>query len=171
MCSIDSCFRESLESDSDVYSRHYPRVDAVFLSGIKELLKRIETGYDVVHFFGRFSGGVLIDASGATLTGSELIEKCCGRDVKLLWIASENQADDYVKGFKAAGKTLNLIMTMSRNGTKFGEFLERLLLKVPAGETLPIAWAALVPQAAGPGHQDLPGCIFYAGRGDLKLLS
>jgi hypothetical protein len=169
VCCLDSGSREAFIADSEVYLRHYSLVD-VFSSGIGDLLGTIEKGYDIVHMFSRLKpGGLLADASDVTLPGSELIEKCCKRDVKLLWIANENNPDDYVKGFKAAGRPLNLIMTISRNGTKFTSFLEKLLSRISSGEALPAAWAALVPQAEGPWQRNLPGCIFFAGRANVKL--
>jgi hypothetical protein len=166
VCSIDPELGELLESDSAVCSRHYRRVDTGLLSGIAELLRAIEGGYDIVHLFVRLSP----TDPETPLLPSELIQKCCDGNVKLLWIASENNPDDYIKGFRVAGKSLNLIMTISRNGTKFAGFLEKLLSGVSGGETLPVAWAVLVPQGEGSWQQELPSCIFYAGRGDVKLL-
>ncbi len=168
---IDPRFRESFDADSEVYMRHYRCVDALLLSGIAGLLGAIENSYDIVHLFSPLApGGLLMDTGGMTLIGSELIERCCERDVKLLWIANENKAEDYVKGFRVAGKPLNLILTISRNGTRFTGFLDKLLSRIASGETLPVAWAALVPQANGPWQQDLPGCIFFAGRAGAKVL-
>src|ERR1700685_3412059 len=101
--------------------------------------------------------------------GAELIEKCCNSDVKLLWIASDNKPDGYIKGFKAA-KPLNSVMTINGNGPTFGLFLGHLLSRVSGRETLPAAWAALAPQTPrGPGHADLPATIFSAGRGGVKF--
>jgi hypothetical protein len=160
------------DADYEVYLRHYRHVDAIALSGIGELLAAIKSGYDIVHLFSHLApGGLLVDACDATLIGSELIDKCSERDVKLLWIASENKADDYVKGFRVAGRPLNLILTMGRSGARFAGFLEKLLSRISNGETLPDAWAALVPQAEGPWQQDLPGCIFFAGRAGVRLLA
>jgi hypothetical protein len=172
VCCLDPRFRESFDADREAYLRHYRRVDTLFSPGIRELFATIENGYDIVHLFsGLAPGGLLADACGATLVGSELIERCCDRDVKLLWIANQNKSDDYVKGFKAAGKPLNLIMTIDRNGLGFTSFLEKLLSSISSGETLPTAWASLVPQAEGPWQRDLPGCIFFAGRADARLLA
>jgi hypothetical protein len=172
LCSLGSHFCELLEADKTVYCRHYRSVDEIFPSSIEELLRAIGKGYEIVHLFCDLSrDGALVDRNNATLVGSELIAKCCGESVKLLWIANENTADDYIKGFRAAGRPLNLIMTINRNGKKFSGFLEELLSKISAGETLPAAWSVLVPQAEGRWQQDLPGCIFYAGRANVKLLS
>ena len=73
------------------------------------------------------------------------------------------------KGFGAAGKPLNLIMTISRNGANFEGFLEGLLSRVSHGSTLPSAWAAMAPQLPGSRQQALPSCIFFAGRPDARL--
>lgn len=174
VCSLDASFREALEADSTVYLRYYRRVDAVFLSSIKDLLGAIRTGYDIVHLFSPLGpGGLLTDSGNATLVGTELIQKCCERDVKLLWIANDNMSDDYVEGFrpKDGSLSLNLVMTLSRNGPRFDGFLDKLLSRISGGETLPVAWVALAPQAEGPWQQDLPGCMFFAGRAGVKLLS
>ena len=171
MCSLDPACQEPFDTDRTIYVRHYQRVDAGFFSSIGDLLSTVENGYDIVHLFSPLApGGLIVDIGGATLLGSELVKKCCEGNVKLLWIASDNRPDDYVKGVKAAGKPLNLIMTISRNGAKFGGFLEKVLDRISSGDTLPVAWTALVPQAEGPWQQDLPSCIFFAGRADVRLL-
>jgi hypothetical protein len=172
VCSMDSSFRESLEIDKSVYLRHYRAVESIFFSSTRDLLIAIGAGYDIVHLFGSLSpSGLLDEARDLILPGSELLMKCCERDVKLLWIASENNPKDYVTSFNVTGKSLNVVMTISRNGAKFVEFLENVLSRTSEGETLPAAWAALVPQAEGPWQHELPSCIFYAGRGDVKLPS
>lgn|GEM_PF-1372733 len=172
ICCLDPCFREALDDDFNIYSSHYRSVDAVILSDIKELMGALDKGYDIVHLLCPVAaGGLIEDSSGATLLGSDLITMCCERDVKLLWIANDNKPDDYVRGFRAQGKRLNLIMTISRRGKKFANFLEELLSRISKGEKLPVAWVSLVPQAEGPWQQDLPGCIFFAGRPDEKLPS
>jgi hypothetical protein len=172
VCGLDFSLRELFEADLSVYSRHYQSVDAAFFSSISDLLGALERAYDIVHFFcGLSPGGIIADSEGATIIGSEFIAKCCEKDVKLLWVASGNKGDDYIKGFKVNENRLNLVMTLDRRGSRFSEFLEKLLSRVSRGETMPIAWAALAPQARGPWEQDLPSCIFSAGRGSVKLLS
>jgi len=172
VCSLDQRFHASFAADSAIYLRYYRHVDAVQLSSLEELFQAIEGAYDIVHLFCPLApGGLLMEASATPLSGSDLIAWCCERDVKLIWIANENKADDYIKGFRAAGKVVNLIMTIGRNGTKFEGFLEKLLSRISNGESLPGAWAALAPQARGPGQEVLPLCIFLAGRGGVKLVS
>jgi len=172
VCSLDPCFSSEFEADSKVYSRRYRCVDSVSFSSMRDFRKAIRKGYDIVHVFSFVaSGGLLEDTNGVTLLGSELIDECCKRDVKLLWIANGNESNEYVNGFKVAGKPLNLIMTLNRNGTNFAEFLDKLVSRVAVGQTLPAAWTAPAPQADGPWQEKLPSCIFFAGRADAKLLA
>lgn len=171
VCSLNHTYQESLEVDGKVYLRHYGRVDSVIFSGLGDFLTALQQGYDIVHLFCPLStGGILRDQTETGLTGTDLITKCCENKVKLLWIASEIGADDYIKGFHAGSKPINLIMTIRRNGTKFHDFLNQFISMVSRGETLPVAWAKLVPQAKGPWNEDLPSCIFAAGmpRADLS---
>jgi hypothetical protein len=90
--------------------------------------------------------------------------------VKLLWLAGENRPEGYVKGFKAAGRSLNLVLTIDRKSSSFSNFLENLLRKMSAGETMPVAWVSLAPQNSNdPRNQEAPACIFAAGRGGVRL--
>jgi hypothetical protein len=172
VCSLHARFREAMDADKQAYSRYYKSVDSALYSRIDELLGALGSGYEIVHLFTPLAaGGFLSDNGTATLLGSELIARCCEKGVKLLWIASENKVDDYVTGFNATGRQLNLIMTISRNGGNFTSFLEQLLSRISIGERLPNAWVALVPQAEGRWQRNLPGCIFFAGHADVKLLS
>jgi hypothetical protein len=172
VCGIGPQLQELTESDSAVYSRYYTNLDTALFSDVNDLMDAARRGYDVIHLLVQLSpGGLLSRLGDSPVFGSDLIQVCCEQGVKLLWIAYQNNSDDYVSGFKAAGKSLNLIMTISRSGTKFQVFLDNLLSRVSKGETLPNAWVALVPQATGHWQQELPVCIFYAGKGEAKLLS
>jgi hypothetical protein len=70
--------------------------------------------------------------------------------------------DAYVRGVPA--RPLNLVMTLDRRGRNFSEFLDKICDLLVTGSTLPIAWAKIAPQFAGPSHDNLPSCIFHAGR-------
>ena len=171
VCSLLPRYDQFLETDGNAYARHYNDVALARICLIGDLLAALQKGYDIIHLLCLLSsGGIVRDRTEASLTGTDLITRCCENRVKLLWIASENSADDYVKGFHVGSKPINLIMTMRRNGTKFQEFLDQLVAKVSRGESLPVAWAKLVPQAEGPWQQELPSCIFSAGmpRADLS---
>jgi hypothetical protein len=170
ICSLDHFYDEAFESDVESYSQHY-HVDAIGAATIRCLLQAMARQYDVIHLLCRISDdGMLEDHAGATLSGRELIKSCCNTDVKLLWVAAENNADAYIKGFPAGGKPINVVMTISRNGKHFSSFLRQILGKVVRGEKLPVAWTALVPQTAGPWQRDLPACIFVSGRSDVSLV-
>jgi hypothetical protein len=171
VCSLHARFEELLKADSNTYSQFYPLTTATHFAGIKELLDAIAGGYDIVHLFADLSPiGVLTDVGGNELMGTALIQKCCDSAVKLLWLASDNTPDAYIKGFKAAGKPLNLVMTINRNGLRFCTFLGQLLSRMSGGETMPNAWVSISPQTPhDPRHSDLPVTIFSAGRGTVKL--
>jgi hypothetical protein len=171
VCSLHPKFAELLRVDSSSYGQFYPAPTATTFASIQELSGAITRGYDIVHLFCDASPeGIITDSRGATTTGTALIQACCDSAVNLLWVASENTPDAYIKGFKAGGKPLNLVMTINRQGTKFSAFLERLLSKMSAGETMPVAWVAITPQSPNdPRQKDVPACIFAAGRGAIKL--
>jgi hypothetical protein len=170
LCSLGQKFAKLLHDDRISYSRFYSAVTATDFSTIKQLSQAFEKRYDIVHLFCDVStSGTVVDGRGNTITGTSLIEKCADSDVKLLWIANENEPEGYIKGFKLGGKHINLVMTITRNSSKFSTFLEKLLSRLSRGETMPVAWAALAPQAPGRSQQDLPSCIFAAGRPGVKL--
>lgn len=52
--------------------------------------------------------GTITDANGDEITGTELIQRCCDQKVKLLWVASDNSPDGYIKGFAALASALTL---------------------------------------------------------------
>jgi hypothetical protein len=127
-------------------------------------------GKDIVHVFADVSPlGLVGEGTGSEFTGTDLIKAAADADVKLLWIASDNKPEGYIKGFKPV-KPLNLVMTISRNGPNFPTFLSQLLSRLSGGEKMPAAWAALSPQNANdPRHNSLPGTIFSAGRGNATF--
>jgi hypothetical protein len=130
VASLDPRFAELQKIDSTSYSRFYRTPTIAVFAGAQELLETIGMGYDIVHLFCDVSeNGTIIGSNGTTSTGASLIQSCCDSDVKLLWVASENKPDGYIKGFRADGKRLNLVMTMSRNGSKFSTFLRKSFLK------------------------------------------
>ena len=171
VASLDPKFLELTKVDSNCYSQFYHTPTVRVFDGIQELLGTICNGYDIVHLFCDVSPeGTITDNHGAKIVGTSLIQSCCDSDVKLLWVASENKAEGYIKGFKAPGKRLNLVMTINRNGSKFLPFLEKLLSRMSMGETMPGAWISISPQSPNdPRQKDSPACIFAAGRGGVKL--
>jgi hypothetical protein len=83
----------------------------------------------------------------------------------------DNPAERYIKGFRARDKRLNLVMTINRKGPNFSAFLQQLLSRMPYGDTMPLVWNDLCPQAPGSDHVNVPDTIFFAGRGGVRLLA
>ena len=130
-------------------------------------MQALEQQYDIVHLLCRISstGAVGESASGA----AELIDKCCAAGIKLLWIASDNDAQGYIKGFPLRGRSLNLVMTLKRNRPQFAGFVANLLARMSQGESMPVAWNQLFPQVPGASHAGAPETIVAAGRGGVRL--
>jgi len=171
VCTIDHQFAELVNEDAAIYERRYPATTKAIFSGLGELMEAVERGYDVVHLLCDVrSSGEITDSSGSAVTGTQLIDKCCESNVKLLWVASDNSPDAYINGFKARGKRLNLVMTIKRNGPKFTHSLEELLFRMSCGDAMPVAWNDLWPQIPGSVHPDAPEGLFLANRGSVRLL-
>jgi hypothetical protein len=172
VCALETRFADLLKEDADVYRRYYPATVTEVLPSVQALLGRLEQRYDIVHLLCDVSAkGTITDASGDEITGTQLVQRCCDQNVKLLWIASDNPPDLYVKGFGARGKRLNVVMTLKRKGPNFPASLQRLLSRMSHGDTMPVAWNDLWPQVPGSDHPDAPESIFVAGRGGVRLLA
>jgi hypothetical protein len=170
VCSLDTRFDEFLNGDAGVYRHHYRATTTNVFATIQDLIKALGQKYDVVHLLCDVSSrGEITDGSGNNITGTQLIQRCCEENVKLLWIASDNQPQGYVTGFGARGKRLNLVMTIDRNGPNFSDFLQKLLFRMFCGDSMPVAWNDLASQIPGSPHPDAPGLIFFAGRGAVRL--
>jgi hypothetical protein len=172
VCTLDNRFDHLLKEDSEIYGRYYRATTAAVLPGIQALLGRLEQKYDIVHLLCDVTAnGTITDAKGEEITGTELIHRCCDLDVKLLWSASDNPPERYLKGFGARGKRLNLVMTIQRKGPNFPSFLQRLLSQMAYGDSMPVAWNNLCPQIPRAEHPNAPESIFFAGRGGARLLA
>jgi len=172
VCALGNAFDDRLKEDSQVYSQCYRSTTTAVVPTIQALLGRLEEKYDIVHILCDVTAkGTITDASGGEITGTELIQRCCDQNVKLLWSANDNPAEAYIKGFGARGKRINLVMTLKRKGINFSGFLQKLLSRMAYGETMPVAWNHLCPQIPGSAHPDAPECIFFAGRGAVMLLA
>jgi hypothetical protein len=171
VASLDPKFAEVASADRACYSQFYPAPSQFAFENVQELFAAISKGYDVVHLFCDVTSyGNITDVQGQETAATGLIQKCTESDVKLLWVASENKAEGYIMGFKAAQKPLNLVLTLDRKGSRFSDFLQNILRKMSAGETMPAAWVSVSPQSSNdPRNQDAPTCIFAAGRGAVRL--
>jgi hypothetical protein len=172
VCALDKRFDGLLQEDSQVYGQYYRSTSTAVLPSVQALLGHIEQKYDIIHLLCDVTAkGTLTDSNGGEITGNELIQHCCDQNVKLLWCASDNPSDRYIKGFGARGKRLNLVMTLKRKGPNFSGFLQKVLSRMAYGDTMPVAWNDLCPQIPGSDHPDAPESIFFAGRGTVTLLA
>lgn len=170
VCSLGHQFEELVGRDGAIYRHFYHSTTNFLFSSVQELTEALGRQYDIVHLFCDVPAtGIIADNAGNTIAGTELIQRCCDANVKLLWIASNNQPEGYIKNFGARGKRINLVMTIVRNDPKFSDFIEKLLFRMFYGDTMPIAWADLMPQVPGAVNTESPGCIFFAGRSGAKL--
>jgi len=170
VCSLGPGFDDLLRQDSSTYSRHYSRVEVCAFGSVSDLRRAIVAGYEVVHLVCTTVAGGFLETGADRISGTQLIAECCECGTKLLWVAGENAPDEYVRGFGASGRRINLVMTINRAGPGFGRFLDRLLFLLARGSQVPAAWLALVPQRPRSLHSDLPGCIFFAGWADAVLI-
>jgi hypothetical protein len=169
---IDNRFDDLLKQDSEIYGRYYRATTTALLPTIQALLGGLEQTFDIVHLIADVTeSGTIRDASGHEITGTELIQRCCDHDVKLLWAASDNPPDRYINGFGARGKRLNLVMTLKRKGPNFPGFLQKMLSRMAYGDTMPVAWNDICPQIPRSEHKDAPESIFFPGRGGVRLLA
>jgi hypothetical protein len=172
VCALGNRFDDLLKGDSEVYGGYYRATTTIVLPSIQALLGHLEQKYDIVHLLCDVTeNGTVTDISGHEITGTELIQCCCDQNVKLLWSASDNPAERYIKGFGARGKRLNLVMTLKRKGPDFPSFLQKLLSRMAYGDTMPVAWNDICPQVPRSHHPDAPESIFFAGRGGVRLLA
>jgi hypothetical protein len=170
VCALETRFDDLLKGDSEAYMRHYPATDTAIFPNISGLMDGVGQRYDIVHLLCDVTpSGTIMDGSGKEIAGTELIQRRCDTNVKLLWIASDNPPERYIKGFGARGKRLNLVMTLRRKDPEFQNFLRELLFRMFYGDSMPVAWVDLVPQIPGLSHPDAPALIFFAGRGAVKL--
>lgn len=168
VCAIGPGFEEQLKADAGVYTQFYPATTSRTFAEIQEFIEQLgRTEYDVIHVLCNVSQAGHL--AGSEISGTQLIETCCSRDVKLLWIGSSNPPDGYIQGFKAKGRRINLVMTIDRKGEKFPNFLEKLLREMSKGVAMPVAWNQLCPQVPGSEHAESPSSIYFAGLGDVRL--
>jgi len=109
VCTLDNRFDDLLKEDSEIYGQYYKATTTALLPSIQALPGRLDQRYDIVHLICDVTeSGTIRDTNGHEVTGTELIQFCCDQNVKLLWSASDNPPERYIKGFGARGKRLNL---------------------------------------------------------------
>jgi hypothetical protein len=93
----------------------------------------------------------------------------------IVLIAIPNSDQSYINAtrwFRSSsdvhGGSINLVMTLDRRGDLFGRFFSQLFSRMKNGETMPMAWVSLAPQAPGTDH-DAPATIFACGAGHITF--
>jgi hypothetical protein len=142
--------------------------DIVFLRG---LFSEVEAGNlvpprcDVLFLYAEFT-------ADGTVLGSLLGLREIIRDsgAKVVVVASENSGGSYIKACKLQryGRA-NLVMTLNRRGSAFGQFFMTLFSKMKSGISMPVAWNELAPQIPGEVHPDCPAMIFACEIGQLSF--
>jgi len=169
VCQLGTSFDEHLKSDLRVYKRFYPAASSATFTSVAELRGAVSHQYDILHLFCDVDNrGVIADASGDRITGSDLLSSAVASGVKLLWIGNDNPQEAYDAGFQTRGLKINVVLTLRRLGSNTSLFLDNLLGKMSAGEQLSKAWTAAQP--AGKSVQpDVPHTVSSLGRGSVVL--
>jgi len=163
-------FDEELKSDLRVYKRFYPAASSATFTSVAELRGAASHQYDVLHLFCDVgAGGAITDASGDRVTGTELLKAAADSGVKLLWIGNDNPQETYDAGFKTKGLKINVVLTLRRLGSNTSLFLDSLLAKMQAGETLAKAWSVASQPEGKSVQPDVPHTISSLGRGSVVL--
>ena len=165
-------FSALVVNDKNSYAKFYPRTAEASFNRIDTLLETIAEGYDIVHLFCDVSqDGSVMDPEGGMMAGTALVDASCKLGVKLIWIAWANHPDGYLRGFKAPGIPINLLMTICRSHADFNVFLEEVLSRMSKGVSLVLAWAAVAPQGSkDPRPKEVSEFFVFAGRGTVILL-
>jgi hypothetical protein len=163
-------FDDEVKSDLRVYKRFYPAASSATFTSVSELRGAVAHKYDVLHLFCDVgAGGVITDASGDRITGTELLKAAVDSSVKLLWIGNDNLQEAYDAGFKTKGLKINVVLTLRRLGSNTSLFLDNLLTKMTAGETLAKAWSVASQPEGKSVQPDVPHTISWLGRGGVIL--
>ena len=163
-------FDEQLKSDLRVYQRFYPAASSAMFTTVAELRGAVGHQYDILHLFCDVGeSGVIGDASGDRITGTGLLKAAVDANVKLLWIGNDNPQPFYDAGFKTKGLKINVVLTLTRLGSNTSFFLDNLLTKMTAGETLAKAWNIAANPEGKSVQPDVPRTISSLGRGNIVL--
>jgi hypothetical protein len=163
-------FDEQVKSDLRVYQRFYPSASSAMFTTVAELRGAVGHQYDILHLFCDVGEtGVISDAFGDRITGTELLKSAADAGVKLLWIGNDNPQQAYDAGFKTKGLKINVVLTLTRLGSNTSLFLDNLLTKMAAGETLSKAWKVAANPEGKSVQPDVPYTISSLGRGSVIL--
>ena len=168
VCSVGDIPQEELDRDFSAYQKYLGSVTLQRFADASGLVNAFRGRYDIVHVL----TPVTVDGriGDSEISGTELIQRAALDNTKLLWIASSNDPKGYIKGFKANGNKLNVVMTIDRRGDCLSNFIGKLLHEMQSGLSMPVAWNKIAPQIPGQEHPDAPVLIFYCGLGKVRFV-
>lgn len=170
VCALGPKFEDARKNDEKIYKRYYPASTSASVTTLAELRQAIGKRYDILHLFCDLDAqGLIVDGTGARMTGSELLQSCVDGGVKVLWMASDNASAAYQAGFKSRGLKLNVLLTERRLGPYFSLFLDGLLTRMSAGESFSKSWSAVTKPEGKSVQPDIPQMISSAARGGAVL--
>jgi hypothetical protein len=119
--------------------------------------------FDVIHVLAR----VAAEGQVGTHRSRDFQAAVAAAKPKLVILASDNPGDAYMSAFQGSECSYNLVLTISRRGTRFWGFFQQLFALMFRGHPMPQAWVKLAPQVPGVEHPDLPAMICQMGAGQL----
>ena len=170
VCQLGTGFDDEMKSDLRVYKRFYPTASGATFTTVAELRGAVGHKYDILHVFCSVgAGGVISDASGDRITGTDLLKAAADSDVKLLWIGNDNLQESYDAGFKTKGLKINVVLTLRRLGSNTSLFLDNVLAKMQTGQPFSKAWDVASKPEGKSVQPDVPHTISSLGRGGVIL--
>ncbi len=171
VCQLGTAFDDEIRSDLRVYKRFFSTAASAVFSSVADLRAALGEKYDILHLCCNVDQtGVIADGAGGRITGSDLLQAAMDSGVKLLWIANDNSTEAYDAGFKTKGLKINVVLTLRRLGSNTSLFLDNVLSRMAAGESLSKAWNVASNPEGKSVQPDVPHTISSLGRGGVILL-
>jgi len=172
ICSVGEhgMLEKQASDDFRVYSEIYKNVRCNKFKGAREFLQHIKSeSYDIVHFLAFFNEDKRVIDGEDDITDFDIVTTSRDANVKWLFSAAENNSPFTNTQFGPL--PLHFVFTIRRSGDIFDRWLERLLLLMAKGTSMPVAWVTLVPQIPELADKtESPGCVFAGGRGQALFL-
>jgi hypothetical protein len=156
------------ETDASKYKVYYGSVELRKAMDAQKFLVLLSTDqFDVVHLLGKFDKRAIFnDDTGFQLRLSDVKRACDYAQVKMLWLATENDLDVIRDNPVLLEPQFHLILTKER-GENFPKFLSTLLSRLARGESVAVAWDSFVPHAQYKG--DKVNCKLVQGTADIAF--
>jgi hypothetical protein len=100
-CSLGDAPEDGLNRDLGAYQKYLGSVTVQRFADANGLVNAFRSKYDIVHVLTAITVDGRIGES--EISGTELIQQAALDNTKLLWIASSNDPQGYIKGFNPNG--------------------------------------------------------------------